>query len=312
MVKFMKKVPAGTLLIPMFISALINTFFPNVFDIGGATQFLFGGEGVTFIVALLTFISATLLDTSTLKAVFKKHGPLLLTKVVFGIVFGVFVIRTLGDQTFLGVSALAIVAAICSINPALYLALANEYGKPEDPGAFGLVGLIALPAFPMIIYAIAWGGAVDMMSIVSSVIPLILGIILGGLDPDFKQLTQPALGILMPFLGWGLGASMNIIDAFKSGISGVVLVAIFALTITPVLYFVERKLMKRTGANTFAMSGVAGVALAGVMAVAEANPSLQPFVPSALTQLSFAVLITSVAAPMLLKWALKAHAADWR
>lgn len=312
MVKFMKKVPGGTLLIPMFISALINTVFPGLFRIGGSTQFLLGGDGVSFIVALLTFISATLLDISTISDVLKKQGILILAKVIFCIIFGYIIVRVMGDNTFLGISSLAIVAAICSTNPGLYLALANEHGKPGDPGAFGLLGIISIPAFPMIIYAISMGGGVDMMSIVSALIPLVLGIILGNVDPDFRQLTQPALGILMPFLGWGLGASINIIDALKAGFSGIILVVIFYLTMTLFLYIIERKFMKRTGANTFAMSSVAGVSIAAVVSIAASNPGLWALVPAAKAQLSFAVLITSTVSPMLMKWALKAHAKDWR
>lgn len=312
MVKFMKKVPAGTLLVPMFLSAFVHTLFPDLFDIGGSTQSLLGGDGVTFIVALLTFISATLLDVSTIADVIKKQGILMLAKIIFCVIFGNFIIRILGTGTFLGVSALAIVCAICSTNPGLYLALANEFGKPGDPGAFGLIGILAIPAFPMIIFATAMGGDVDTMSIVSSLIPLALGIVLGNVDTDFRQLTQPALGILMPFLGWGLGSSINFIDALKSGLSGVILVVIFYSTMTLFLYIVERKIMVRTGANTFAMSSVAGVSIAAALAVAESNPSLQSLVPAALAQLSFAVLITSTISPMLVKWALKAHAKDWR
>lgn len=32
--KFLKKVPAGMMIVPMFLSALINTFFPDMLQIG--------------------------------------------------------------------------------------------------------------------------------------------------------------------------------------------------------------------------------------------------------------------------------------
>ncbi|MBG9988002.1 2-keto-3-deoxygluconate permease [Aerococcaceae bacterium DSM 111176] len=38
MVNFMKKIPAGMLLVPMVISALINTLNPEFFHIGGITE----------------------------------------------------------------------------------------------------------------------------------------------------------------------------------------------------------------------------------------------------------------------------------
>lgn len=37
MVKFMKKLPAGTLLVPMLLSALLHTLWPDLLHIGGIT-----------------------------------------------------------------------------------------------------------------------------------------------------------------------------------------------------------------------------------------------------------------------------------
>ena len=37
MFKFMRKIPGGLLLVPMLISALIHTFAPGIFNIGGMT-----------------------------------------------------------------------------------------------------------------------------------------------------------------------------------------------------------------------------------------------------------------------------------
>ena len=42
MLKFMQKIPAGTLIVPMLISALLATFWPTLFHIGGITQDFLG------------------------------------------------------------------------------------------------------------------------------------------------------------------------------------------------------------------------------------------------------------------------------
>lgn len=41
MLKFMKKIPGGLLLIPMLVSALFTTFFPGIFNVPGITEALF-------------------------------------------------------------------------------------------------------------------------------------------------------------------------------------------------------------------------------------------------------------------------------
>ena len=59
----MKKVPAGTLLIPMLLSALINTLSPGIFEsFGGITEAFLSARGTSYIVGLVCFCSATLLD----------------------------------------------------------------------------------------------------------------------------------------------------------------------------------------------------------------------------------------------------------
>lgn len=301
MVKFMKKLPAGTLLVPMFISALINTFFPGIFKIGSSTEALFAGNGVPFIVGLLSFISATLLDFGSIVKILKKQGVLVGVKIVFCFIAGVILLKTMGNHTYFGLSALVILIALCSTNPAMYLALANDYGDESDAGAFGLLGLVSIPAFPMLVYSVARGGGVDILSIFSAFFPIIVGIILGNLDKEFRNMTAPALGILTPFLGWGLGANINLITAFKAGLPGLLLVVIFYLTLVPVLYLVERKILNFLGSSTFSMSSVAGVSLAAPAAILATDPSIGHLVGPAVAQLTFAVVITSIISPIVVK-----------
>jgi len=42
MLNAIKKVPAGTFLVPMLVSAFLYTFWPNLFQIGGLTEHIFG------------------------------------------------------------------------------------------------------------------------------------------------------------------------------------------------------------------------------------------------------------------------------
>ncbi len=44
---FMKKIPAGIMVIPLLLGSLVNTLFPNVFEIGGLTAALFSNAGTS-------------------------------------------------------------------------------------------------------------------------------------------------------------------------------------------------------------------------------------------------------------------------
>lgn len=72
MLKFMKKIPGGLLLVPMLISALFATFLPDVFKIGGMTEAFFTTKGINYIVALVCFCSSAALDLEKMKKSYKK------------------------------------------------------------------------------------------------------------------------------------------------------------------------------------------------------------------------------------------------
>ena len=66
MLKKKKKIPGGTLLVPMLLAALFNTFFPELFMTGGISEALFTPKGTNYIVGLVCFCSATSIDLKKL------------------------------------------------------------------------------------------------------------------------------------------------------------------------------------------------------------------------------------------------------
>lgn len=56
MLKFMKKIPGGLLLIPMLISAIFYTFFPNFFNFGTVSGTFFTKKGINYILGLICFL----------------------------------------------------------------------------------------------------------------------------------------------------------------------------------------------------------------------------------------------------------------
>ena len=59
MLKSINKIPAGTFLVPMILSAFIYTFWPDLFHVGGLTEGLLSGSGMPFITGALSFFSGT-------------------------------------------------------------------------------------------------------------------------------------------------------------------------------------------------------------------------------------------------------------
>lgn len=302
MLKFMRKLPGGTLLIPMLVSALFYTFSPNIFSqFGGLTETFLTTKGTNYIVALVCFCSATMLDVKSLGKVLKKQGTLVLTKIIICIAFATVFMNAFGLQGVMGISAIAFVVTICSVNPSLYLALVSDYGTENDKAAFGFIGLLCVPAFPIFVFSLSQGGGIDWMPIISTLIPIAMGLVLGNLDKDFAAMCSGMLGALTPFMGWAFGAGINIIDAFKAGPQGVLLTAIFYIAMVPLMLLVETKLLKNDGISALSMSTIAGMSVSVPSILAFANPDLVPFAATATAQIAFGVVLSSVITPIMVQ-----------
>lgn len=301
MVKFMNRIPAGTFLVPMLLSAVFYTIWPNLFSgIGGITNAFLGGSGTSFIIGLICFCSGIGINVKTLGKLFKRHGVLLVVKFVLTVGFGLLFISLFGQEGIFGISALAFVVAMCSMNPALYVSLANDFGDDVDKAAIGLVGLFGIPAVPMFIYAISGQGEIDWMPIISTILPLILGMILGNLDKDFSKIFGTGITVLLPLLGWNIGQGMNLIEGLQSGVYGIVLVLVFYLLMSPIV-LVDQKLLKNDGVAAMSMNAVAGVSASFPAIIAQVNPGVAPYVTSATTQIVTLAIITIVVTPILVR-----------
>lgn len=161
MLNAIKKVPAGTFLVPMLVSALLYTLWPNLFQIGGLTEHIFGGAGTNGLIGAICFCSGTGIDLKKIGYALKRQGVLLVVKFIIGVSASLLFISLFGQSGVLGISALAFTIAICSINPAVYLSLMQQYGSEDDTAVYAVTGLFSIAAVPMIVYGIASGGEIN-------------------------------------------------------------------------------------------------------------------------------------------------------
>lgn len=301
MLKKIQKIPGGMLLIPMLLSAIIFTIRPNLFLIGGMTEAIFTNRGLQFILAMTCFCSGTTLDLKKLVRVLKKQGSLIILKTLLCVGLGYWFFVQFGYEGVFGISAMTFIIVLCSTNPSLYLVLVQEFGTEDDEGAFGLIGLLCVPAYPMFVYGICKAAPIDWTPIISSLIPLLAGMLLGNLDKEMKNYFAPAIKILVPFMGWSFGYGINLLRLPASGIQGVLMTIIFYIVMAPVLYLFERFVLKSTGVSALAMSSIAGMSVSVPLLLAETSPELLPLAELAAAQITFGVVITSFLTPVIVK-----------
>lgn len=301
MYNFMRKFPGGLLLVPMLLSAIFYTFSPELFRIGGMTQAMFTTDGLNYVIGLTCFCSGAGLNVHRIGKVLKKQGVLLLTKIIICVIASIIFIQLFGQAGIWGISAVAFIAAICSTNPSLYLALEDEMGTPDDVSAFGLVGLLCVPAYPMLIFGLSQETAIDWMPIISTLVPILLGMLVGNLDENMAKFLAPGVSVLTPFMGWSFGASINLIEAVQSGLQGVIITIMFYVLMVPILFMVETKFVKTDGISSLAISSIAGMSVSVPFIISQTNPAIEPFVASATAQIAFGVVLSSIITPFLAK-----------
>lgn len=304
MFKLMKKMPAGTILIPMFISAILSTIFPNMYSIGGTTVATFSEAAVGFCIGFISFVSGSIIRPKTLGALAKKHGVILLFRIILAMVFGYAFFSIFGDAGVFGISTVAFIVVICSVNPAIYLALVQEYGDESDFGFFSILGIMPLSVLPMIVYSLSRGTAIDWMPLISTVIPILAGFIIGNLDKDFADFLKPGVSLIMPFLGWSLGAGINLRLALSGGVQGLILALFMYVVFYGLCLLFERLVMKSNGIISLAMGTVAGVSISNVNSIAIVDQTARQYVQSAQAQVAILVILTAVLTPIVTtQWA---------
>ena len=112
--KSVKKIPGGLMVVPLLLGAIINTFF------GGTIWTMFDGTFTTYlwksgampILAVFIFCNATTINFKKAGVTVYKGVVITAVKVGVGIIIGLICGKLFGEAGFLGLSTLAIVGAL--------------------------------------------------------------------------------------------------------------------------------------------------------------------------------------------------------
>lgn len=294
-----KKFPGGLLIIPMFIAALIHSISPNILLMGDPFTSIFTSKGTMCYIGMMLLITGSQFELSKLNLALKRGGILILIKLIISFVFGILAVHFLGLNGLFGISTLALVTCISSCNPSIYIALMNDYGDELDLATFGMLSIIAVPALPICILNIASGGGIDLSTILATMLPFIIGVILGNLDNNIYEMLKPGNNIIIPFLGFSLGSNINIFDAFNAGMSGILLLIIFYIVNAIPMIAVDKTLLNQPGYSASAICCIAGISIAIPQLAAQVNSIYAPYVSSSMCQIAFTVILSTFITPLI-------------
>lgn len=301
LLELIQKIPGGLMLIPMAIAAGVNTFCPQIMQIGDPFSAVFSSKGTMCVVGILLVFAGVQTHLAQLVQSLRRSGILVGLKLILNILLCMAVLALFGQEGMGGISLLAFAAALTSCNPGVYIALMESLGDEIDKAGFAMLNLVGLPFVPICILGFAGGSGVDVMSIVATLLPFGFGMLLGTLDPDIRDFTQNGTAVLLPFLGVCLGSSIDLRLAFSACGSGLALFVLVSLLNTVPLLAVDKLVLHQRGHCAAAICCVAGLSITVPSLMAQTDASYLPYVESAAAQVAFSVILSAVVTPVLVR-----------
>jgi 2-keto-3-deoxygluconate permease len=194
-----------------------------------------------------------------------------------------------------------VVAAINDTNGGLYMALMQQNGSPEDAGAYSLMSLESGPFLTMVTLGVAGLSAFPWQTLMGGILPLALGIALGNLDHELRELLGRTAPTMIPFFGFALGATLDLHRVWQAGLLGVAL-GLGVLVVSGTVLILADRFAGGTGTAGIAAASTAANAAAVPAIVAAANPAYAEAAAPATILVAASVIVTALSVPLATMW----------
>ncbi|MCC5849637.1 MAG: 2-keto-3-deoxygluconate permease [Verrucomicrobia bacterium] len=275
--------------------------------------------GILTLIAMFLFCVGAQMDFHVGKRSLKKGLVITLAKLGAAMVVAYLIAKISGSMYhgFLGLSAMAVIAAMENGNGGMYVALTGEYGNRSDVGAISVVSLNDGPFFTLLALGMM-GEVFPIAAFLAVLLPMGLGFTLAQIDPKIRQFTAPGEKLTIPFFAFALGTAMNLGTFLQMEVLGAGLfLALCTIVVTGGAAVLALRLFREESpmagiceASTAGNATQTPVAVAGVMAAGvetgivspEKAAIYQDLVLDATAQISISVITTAIILPFVVIW----------
>ncbi|WP_186269945.1 2-keto-3-deoxygluconate permease [Burkholderia gladioli] len=290
-----ERFPGGMMVIPLLWGSVLNTFAPHVLAIGSFSTQL--AHGALPILAVFFVCMGAEIQLRTAPRALRNGAAITLAKLASGVAIGFAVSRLCGHQGLFGLSGMAIIAAVTNANMGLYAAVTRQFGDEVDRGALAVLSILEGPFVTMVALGLSGLATIPVIDLVATVLPIVIGMVLGNLDEDMRRFLKSGGDLLIPFFAFGLGAQINLHAILGAGLSGILL-GLITLAAGAVCNVLASRLAGGTGVAGMAAATTAGNAVATPTAIAAVDPRLGSLVAMATPQIAASTIVTSLLAPL--------------
>ncbi|AKK09524.1 2-keto-3-deoxygluconate permease [Corynebacterium testudinoris] len=314
--RVISRIPGALMIVPLFFGAIINTFIPSILGIGSFTTALFR-DGTAVLIGIFFLAVGSQISLKTAAPSLEKGLVLLIAKFSVAAIVGLSVAFFAPNGELWGLLPLAIIAAMSNSNGSLYSALMQQFGSKTDKGAISVLSINDGPFLTMIALGVAGVAQFPVTALFAAIFPMILGFVLGNFSSIARSFLAPGQSLIIPFVAFAIGASIDFSVLLTSGLAGIVLGLVtvvlsggFAI-LGVHLWHRARRTPKpaRNIISGIAESAVAGNAIATPAAISAIDPSFSVIQGEATAQIAAAVVVTAFITPFLVafvsRWQVK-------